>query len=504
MGDLCREYVEVILMQNPLGADKEKKRFIPDWDSWEMKWADVIFVSNINNYGGQYTLDIIRRAHALGKFIHFDTDDLLTDLYPEHRLYKVYTDQQLSDMTKVMYHNSHLVTVTQTKFAEQIKPFVRGIIGICRNAIDFSLPCWNVPKTKSKQVRIGWAGGIHHRPDVKVFAGVPHLLNQKVGKENIIWDFYGHPPPNQPKEEDWQIEAWNEYKQSLLLGMTGKPNYRIHNALPPGEYGVFYAHMDIAVAPLANNNFNQSKCFGKGEEVLLFDGTSCRVEDISVGDKLMGPDSKEREVIALSTGVGPLYKIIPENEKPFTVTDNHILHLRGLIDHKGITVSDYIKQTEDFKRIYLLYKVYPKTIAGLPHHLSPSFKFTVEYLGEGEYYGFKITGDSLHLMHDFFVTHNSEIKLAECSAYKVPLVATDVGCYSDVLKSGKNGYLIRPDASPSEWVNVLAKLVKDKQHRETLGNELGKYKPFYDINNVVWDRLNLYAEVFTRMNWKFR
>lgn len=343
-------------MQNPLGADKEKKIMIPNWDFWEMKWADVVFVSNINNFGGPYTVDIIRKAHELGKFVHFDTDDLLTELYPEHRLFKVYTDHQLSEMTKAMYYNSHMVTVTQTKFAELIKPYVRGVIGICRNAIDFSLPCWNVPKSKSKPVRIGWAGGIHHRPDVKVFAGVPHLVNQKVGKENVIWDFYGHPPPNQPKEEAWQIEAWNEYKQSLLKGMSGKPNYRIHDALPPGEYGVFYAHMDIAVAPLADNNFNRSK---------------------------------------------------------------------------------------------------------------------------------------------------SEIKLAECCAYNVPLVANDIGCYSDVLRSGKNGYLIRPNASPSEWVTVLSKLIKDKQHRETLGAELGKYKPFYDINNVVWDRLNLYAEVFTRKGWKF-
>lgn len=493
LGTICNEFVEVIIMQNPLAADKEKRRFVPDWDFYEMKWADVVMVSNINNYGGQYTIDIIRKAHELGKFIHFDTDDLLTDLYKEHRLYNVYQDQKLSEMTKVLYNNSHLVTVTQTKFAEQIKPFIRGVLGITRNAIDFSLPAWNQPKTKDKKVRIGWAGGIHHRPDVKVFAGVPALVNQRVGQENVIWDFYGHPPPGQPESENWQIDAWGEYKQSLLLGMKGKPNYRIHNALPPEEYGVFYANMDIAIAPLANNVFNQCKCFGKGEKVLMFDGSVKNVENIVVGDRLMGPDLEQRNVLALSSGISNLYKLKYKNSEAIIVTGNHILYL----DYKGkieyLTVEDLLKKKNAHE--YKLVSVGKN---------AQVIKFTVEYIGVGEYYGFEVDKDSLHLMDDFIVTHNSEIKLAECSAYAVPLVASNIGCYSDVIKNGKNGYLLPVDAKASDWVNVLSKFIKDKQYRESNGQELAKYKPFYDINYVVWDRLNLYCEVFNRIGWEFK
>lgn len=234
-----------------------------------MEWADIVMISNISNYGGPYTARVAEEAVKRGKFVHFDTDDLLTDLYKEHRLYKVYKDNQLDEITKFIYHNSHLVSVTQEEFAKEIQQFTRGGLAIIRNAIDCNLPCWNAPKVKTKQVKIGWAGGIHHRPDVKVFAGVPNIVNSKVGKENIIWDFYGHPPANNPPEEKWQEEAWKEYLSSFARGNNAK-NFRVHYAHGPDAYGVFYSNMDIAIAPLANNRFNSMKSDVKVAEASIY------------------------------------------------------------------------------------------------------------------------------------------------------------------------------------------------------------------------------------------
>jgi hypothetical protein len=42
---------------------------------------------------------------------------LLTDLYEGHRLYGVYKEHKLDEITKAIYANSDLVTVTQRKFA---------------------------------------------------------------------------------------------------------------------------------------------------------------------------------------------------------------------------------------------------------------------------------------------------------------------------------------------------------------------------------------------------
>ena len=130
-----------------------------------------------------------------------------------------------------------------------------------KNAIDYRLAGWNHPKVLSKAVRIGWAGGIHHNPDVKVFSSVPHLVNQKVGRENVFWDFYGMPPPPKDEKEkkDWQNNVWNHYKAELLRGFKGQRNWNTHYAVGPADYGIFYANMDIAIAPLQMNPFNDSK-----------------------------------------------------------------------------------------------------------------------------------------------------------------------------------------------------------------------------------------------------
>jgi len=347
--EICHDRVEVRMDKNPLGVDEASGTWKPDWKFENLKWCDVVVVSNISNFGGQYTARIIGKAKLFGKFVHFDTDDLLTDLYDDHRLKQVYEDKELDKITMHMYQSSDLVTVTQSKFAERIKPYVGRALAVVKNAIDYKLPCWNVPrKPNSKVVRIGWAGGIHHDPDVREFSVVTHLVNQKVGSENVWWDFYGH-PPNVP-DDDWQVDVWKGYKKHLVGAMKGRKNWTIHNALPPHAYGGMFANMDIAIAPLQMNNFNDSK---------------------------------------------------------------------------------------------------------------------------------------------------SDIKVAECGRFAVPLVASNVGCYDETIKNWETGYLVPPKASRMTWVKVLSRMVKEHALRNRMGQDLKKITDAaFDINNLVHHRLDLYEECF--------
>lgn len=360
--ELYPDKLDIQFNDNPLCLDlKVGKPVYPGAETEEppecIKWAHVVLINNISNFGGYYTAMVQKIAHKAGKFVHFDTDDLLTELYDEHQLIDVYKNQGLSELTKQLYHNSHLVTVTQTKFADRIKQHCRGILAIVKNAIDYKLPAWNNPKIQSKVVRIGWAGGIHHNPDVKIFSAVPHLVNQKVGRENVFWDFYGLPPPPKDEKEkkNWEHQVWHTYKSELLKGFKGQRNWNTHYALGPADYGVFYSNMDIAIAPLKMNPFNDSK---------------------------------------------------------------------------------------------------------------------------------------------------SDIKAAEAGRYKIPLVASNVGCYSDVIKNGVNGYLIDPDAPKTEWVRILTKLVKDPEHRRELGENLHKVtEELFDINKVAKNRIDLYLHSFKIMGY---
>ena len=100
-----------------------------------------------------------------------------------------------------------------------------------------------------------------------------------------------------------------------------------------------------------------------------------------------------------------------------------------------------------------------------------------------------------------FNDSKSDIKVAECSRYKIPLVASNVGCYDETIINGETGYLIDPDAPKSEWVKTLSKLCKDKKHRIELGQNLhDRTKDLYDGRKQTHMRYQLYVQAIKDTN----
>jgi hypothetical protein len=69
------------------------------------------------------------------------------------------------------------------------------------------------------------------------------------------------------------------------------------------------------------------KCLGKGTPVLMFDGSVKQVEEIGIGDLLMGDDSNSRIVMSTSIGDGDLFCITPIKGNSWICNDVHILTL---------------------------------------------------------------------------------------------------------------------------------------------------------------------------------
>ena len=148
-----------------------------------------------------------------------------------------------------------------------------------------------------------------------------------------------------PKEKEFI-----EYELSLYL--RGYQKDICNKALNCGSYGIFA-------------DTGTGKCYGKDTKILMYDGTFKNVQDICVGDEIMGDDSTKRNVVALTRGNAPMYKIIPNKGNPFIVTSNHTLSLRrtNTTTHPerngeiiNITVNDYLKQSKTFKHQMKLYK----------------------------------------------------------------------------------------------------------------------------------------------------
>ncbi len=107
------------------------------------------------------------------------------------------------------------------------------------------------------------------------------------------------------------------------------------------------------------------KCLGKGTNVLLFDGSLKKVEDIMEGELLMGDDSTPRKVLSIARGTEKMYWIHQNKAMSYRVNESHILSLkrsRNEGNHKkgdvlNITVKDYLQKSDKFKSNYKGYKV---------------------------------------------------------------------------------------------------------------------------------------------------
>lgn len=79
------------------------------------------------------------------------------------------------------------------------------------------------------------------------------------------------------------------------------------------------------------------KCLGKGTKVLMFDGTLRAVEDVRVGDRLMGPHSRPRTVLSITRGRGMMYWVRQNRAIDYRVNEHHILSLQRSKNEDGLT-----------------------------------------------------------------------------------------------------------------------------------------------------------------------
>ncbi len=122
------------------------------------------------------------------------------------------------------------------------------------------------------------------------------------------------------------------------------------------------------------------KCFGKNTPILMFDGSVKTVQNICVGDKIMGDDSTPRIVLSLAHGQEELFEIKPIKGSSFIVNKSHLLILKNSHKQAGfkngkrklnppfhqhsckqdncfiINVGEYLHQSKHFKEKMKLFR----------------------------------------------------------------------------------------------------------------------------------------------------
>ena len=80
---------------------------------------------------------------------------------------------------------------------------------------------------------------------------------------------------------------------------------------------------------LLYHGLGSGKCHAKNTPIMMSDGTIKMVQDIQVGDLLMGDDSTPRKVQSLARGRDKMYDVIPIKGEKYTVNEEHILCLKA-------------------------------------------------------------------------------------------------------------------------------------------------------------------------------
>lgn len=187
----------------------------------------------------------------------------------------------------------------------------------------------------------------------------------------------------------------------------GEPNYDLFRlALKATTLRIYpnYANVDWSGNAGYDKNdpktyFNTMGCHAKDTAIIMYDGTKKMVQDIIVGDKLMGIDGQPRTVQSLIRGNDRLFKVNQSNGMSYVVNEGHILALEFFFEGNYVNTSlhDYMNLPEDIRMNCKGYK-----------RLGNNEKstLTIEEVEPGDFYGFELDGDRLYMLEDGTVTHN--------------------------------------------------------------------------------------------------
>jgi len=166
----------------------------------------------------------------------------------------------------------------------------------------------------------------------------------------------------------------------------------------------------------------EGKCLGAGTKIIMFDGTVKKVEDIVAGDKLIGPDSKPKTVLSVTSGEEMMYWVRQNRAMDYRVNESHILSLRK-VNGRGIAyggkvvnicLKDYLKWTSASKQEHKGWRVSlnaDKKPLWSGKDIYITTGISIEKDGMGTYYGFELDGDGLFLLEDGTVTHNTTLAI---------------------------------------------------------------------------------------------
>jgi len=240
------------------------------------------------------------------------------------------------------------VRTVMMRFVEQAKKKGESLYIVKREGLDLV----NIQHHENELYRkpfLVWAD--HHQV----------VLQKEIAESGLNLVFTGFPDPQgefktdlsqAPVLKEWIEEPGNKEKlrDVLQAAMTCQKSELIGKYI--GWYvACFWKPLFQAAYgkfPLlhVNGAAGAGKCMGFNTPVIMADGTTKMVQDVQVGDQLLGPDGGVRNVLSLARGRELMYRVTPVKGDSYVVNASHILSLKRsdrscrLSDGTQVTAAD--------------------------------------------------------------------------------------------------------------------------------------------------------------------
>jgi glycosyltransferase involved in cell wall biosynthesis len=197
--------------------------------------ADVVVIQIDHTPAAQ---TFAERLQALGKKVVYDLDDAFDALEPWHPQYAYYSQPRTQDAVKAMMKLADAVSVSTQVLAARYADVGAKRIEVMPNLIDVGRWPRSIPRNDRKGFRILWAASASHAGDMDIAAPAVVEFLKAHSDAGIV--FFG-PAPMIPGLPATQVEYvpyvdFSEYPATLAA-----------------------IDADVAIAPLANCEFNRAK-----------------------------------------------------------------------------------------------------------------------------------------------------------------------------------------------------------------------------------------------------
>lgn len=170
--------------------------------------------------------------------------------------------------------------------------------------------------------------------------------------------------------------------------------------------------------------YDEAGCHAPGTKVIMANGHLKKVEDIVVGDLVMGDDGTPRKVLELHHGFQQMYKIVPAVGDTQIVNANHILYGKKR-NYSKKTYEPFQIRTEDYYNMVMEhprkkdgYKLLHSNSVNFPHQDVPIDPYIFGmWLGDGDSAKARFTSEDQEII-DYIVNYgnanNFDVRISDC------------------------------------------------------------------------------------------